>query len=122
MKQNNLNICLDNAYNYTVQCKYNTCAKEVLKMAQTNITIRLDDDVKKDAEMLFSKLGLNMSAAVNVFFRQAVQEQAIPFQIKLVDNYFNENNMKHINESIQQLKAGNVVMKSMAELEAMADE
>lgn len=91
-------------------------------MAQTNITIRLDEDIKKEAEELFNKLGLNMSVAVNVFFRQAITEQAIPFRIKATDNYFNEYNMKHINESIAQLKAGNVVVKSMAELEAMADE
>ena len=49
----------------------------------TNLTVRIDDDVKRDAEALFNKLGLSMSAAVNVFFRQAICEQSIPFQITL---------------------------------------
>jgi DNA-damage-inducible protein J len=89
-----------------------------------NITIRVDNDIKRDAEVLFSKLGLSMSGAINIFFRQAVREQAIPFQIKAntKDEYFNEHNMKILEESIAQAKAGNIVVKTMSELEAMANE
>ena len=81
-------------------------------MGQTNITIRIDADIKKDAESLFAKLGLNISSAVNVFFRQAVREQAIPFKIKAktdeekYNEYFNDYNMKILAESIAELKAG----------------
>ena len=97
-------------------------------MAQTNISIRIDEDIKKEAEDLFTRLGLNMSSAVNVFFRQAVTEQAIPFQIraKNVDEkyneYFNEYNMKILMESIEQAKNGNVVIKTLSELESMENE
>jgi DNA-damage-inducible protein J len=52
-------------------------------MAQTNISIRIDEDVKKDAENLFAKLGLTLSAATNVFYRQAVRTQSIPFPLSL---------------------------------------
>ena len=94
-------------------------------MGQTNITIQIDADIKRDAENLFAKLGLNMSSAVNVFFHQAVREQAIPFQIKVkandeaYDEYFNDYNMKILDESIAELKAGKGVIKTMAELDAM---
>ena len=50
-------------------------------MAQTNISIRVDEEVKKDAESLFAKLGLTLSAATNVFYRQAIRTQGIPFHI-----------------------------------------
>jgi len=50
-------------------------------MAQTNISIRIDEDVKREAEQLFSKLGLTLSSATNVFFRQAVRTQGIPFPL-----------------------------------------
>ena len=50
-------------------------------MAQTNISIRIDEDVKKDAEAIFSKLGLTLSAATNVFYRQAILKQSIPFPL-----------------------------------------
>ena len=54
-------------------------------MAQTNISIRVDEDVKKDAEILFAKLGLTLSAATNVFYRQAVRTQGIPFLLMASD-------------------------------------
>ena len=50
-------------------------------MGQTNISIRIDEDLKTDAEALFAKLGLTLSSAVNVFFRQAVMRQMIPFSL-----------------------------------------
>jgi len=49
----------------------------------TTIHIRVDRDVKNDADKLFKHLGLSISAAVNMFFRQALAEQAIPFQPKV---------------------------------------
>ena len=55
-------------------------------MAQTSISIRIDEDVKKDAETLFAKLGLTISAATNVFYRQAVRTQGIPFPITAVES------------------------------------
>jgi DNA-damage-inducible protein J len=48
-------------------------------MAQTNLTIRIDEATKQEAETLFNRIGLNMSSAISVFFRQAIREQAIPF-------------------------------------------
>ncbi|MCL1917141.1 MAG: type II toxin-antitoxin system RelB/DinJ family antitoxin [Peptococcaceae bacterium] len=45
------------------------------------ITIRVDKDLKERAESLFDRLGMNMSTALNVFLRKAVDESAIPFPI-----------------------------------------
>jgi len=50
-------------------------------MGQTNISIRIDEDLKTDAEALFAKLGLTLSSATNIFFRQAVMRQMIPFSL-----------------------------------------
>ena len=51
-------------------------------MSETiNVTISVDRDTKRDAENLFTKLGLTLSTAANVFFRQAVMSQGIPFPI-----------------------------------------
>ena len=55
-------------------------------MPQTNLTIRIDDDLKKEAEALFDKIGLTMTSAIIVYLRQAVLEQAIPFQIRAKEN------------------------------------
>ena len=50
-------------------------------MATTSMNIRTDSAIKKQAEDLFADLGLNMTTAVNMFLRQAIREQSIPFGI-----------------------------------------
>ncbi|NTV89297.1 MAG: type II toxin-antitoxin system RelB/DinJ family antitoxin [Clostridiales bacterium] len=49
----------------------------------TNISIRMDVELKKQSEKLFSELGMNMTTAFNIFLRQAVRQQRIPFDIAL---------------------------------------
>lgn len=49
---------------------------------QSNLNIRLDSNLKKEAEELFKSLGLNMTSAINVFLTQSVKERKIPFEIK----------------------------------------
>lgn len=49
--------------------------------SDVQITIRVDKDLKESAEYLFNRLGMNMSTALNVFLRKAVNEDAIPFTI-----------------------------------------
>lgn len=51
-------------------------------MAMSNINIRTDEDVKLAAEQLFESLGMNMSTAVNVFLRQAIRVNGLPFEVK----------------------------------------
>lgn len=55
-------------------------------MANVNVTIRMDKELKKEAEELFDELGLNLSSAINIFIRQAVREQRIPFSITKKEN------------------------------------
>ena len=50
-------------------------------MKNVNITLRVDDELKMQADELFSELGLNITTAFNIFLRQSVREQRIPFQI-----------------------------------------
>lgn len=49
-------------------------------MSSVNVTVRVNKDVKKQAEILFNDLGLNLSSAINMFLRQAIADQAIPFK------------------------------------------
>ena len=52
-------------------------------MATTNISIRMDSDLKAQAEALFAELGMNLSTAFNVFVRQSLRDGCIPFEIKM---------------------------------------
>lgn len=49
----------------------------------TNISIRMDSDLKAQADALFSELGMNLSTAFNIFVRQSLREGRIPFDISL---------------------------------------
>ena len=50
-------------------------------MPTTMMNVRMDTNLKHEAENLFSDLGLTMTSAINLFLRQAVREQSIPFHI-----------------------------------------
>lgn len=49
-------------------------------MNSINVTIRVDKDVKKQAEVLFHDLGLNLNSAINMFLHQAIADQGIAFK------------------------------------------
>ena len=48
----------------------------------TNFTVRLDKQLKADAEKLFNDLGMTLSGAVNVFLHQALLVQGLPFPVR----------------------------------------
>lgn len=50
-------------------------------MATTNMSIRMDAELKKQAETMLSDMGLNMTTAMNMFLRQVVRQGKIPFEI-----------------------------------------
>ena len=50
-------------------------------MATTNINIRTDSELKAKAQLILSDLGLDMSTAINIFLKQVVYNQAIPFTL-----------------------------------------
>ena len=67
-------------------------------MSTTNITIRMNEELKKQAEELFSDLGLNMTTAFTMFAKQAVREQRIPFMISRTPNQETLEAIKEIEE------------------------
>lgn len=72
---------------FFVQIAYNitTSRKGDDRMAgsTTNISIRMDSDLKAQADALFNELGMNISTAFNIFVRQSLREGRIPFDISL---------------------------------------
>ena len=52
-------------------------------MATTPTQVRIDTDIKKEANALFAKLGLDMSGAVNLFLHQCVLHGGLPFAVEV---------------------------------------
>ena len=53
-------------------------------MANVNINIRTEESVKQAAQALFESLGMDMTTAVNIFLRQAISKNTLPFEIQPV--------------------------------------
>ena len=57
------------------------------RIAMSQIAVRVDDKLKKDATEVFSELGLDMTTAVKLFLKQSVLTRSIPFELKLDSDY-----------------------------------
>ena len=68
-------------------------------MANVNVTIRMDESIRKEATILFEDLGISFNQAVNVFVKQALREQGIPFEItKNIPNKKTKKALKQLEE------------------------
>ena len=66
-----------------VQLTYNNGERSdiMAKSTTSNISIRMDSNLKAAAEALYEELGMNLSTAFNIFVRQSLRERGIPFKI-----------------------------------------
>ena len=85
-------------------------------MAETvNVTIRLDREIKEQAEILFNDLGMNLSTAINIFTRQALRQGRIPFEI--YDPFYSEKNQARLARSIADAEAGKLTVHDLVEVD-----
>lgn len=88
---------------------------------QTTLNVRMDADLKRVFDKVCNDLGLTMTTAVTILAKKMTREKRIPFEVSM-DPFYSESNLAALDHSIQQLKEGKVVIKTMEELEAMANE
>lgn len=71
----------------------------------TSLNIKIDRDLKAEADRLFNDMGMNLTTAVNVFVRQAVLERAIPFKIyRGVENTRTEASIEQRRAAMQEIR------------------
>ena len=63
-------------------------------MAQINV--RIDEDIKSSAELLFSRLGMNMSTAITIFIHRALDCNGLPFPVQINDPFFSPRNQQRL--------------------------
>lgn len=61
-------------------------------MAQTNVNIRMDEDLKKQFEKFCNDVGMTMTTAICIFAKTAVRQQRIPFEIS-ADPFYSQDNI-----------------------------
>ncbi len=84
----------------------------------SKVVMRIDDNLKKDAEELFDELGMNMTTAITVFIKKALRERRIPFEVSA--DYPNATTRMAFEETEQILKDANRKTYTSAE-EMMGD-
>lgn len=73
----------------------------------TMVNFRIDEDVKKNMEEVCSKMGLTMTAALNIFIRKVTMEKRIPFEITAeADPFYSENNICYLEKKMSDYKEG----------------
>lgn len=74
-------------------------------MAQ--ISLRIDDAIKYDAERTLSDIGMNLSTAINIFLRKVVRENRIPFELTASpDPFYSPENMSELERRINSVRSG----------------
>lgn len=78
-------------------------------MAQ--ISFRIDDKVKSDAEKTLDAIGLSMSSAMTIFLKTVAREKRIPFELS-ADPFYSESNMLYLEKKMEDYKAGKIKFAS----------
>ena len=86
----------------------------------TTVSIRLDDDMKRQLDIMCEEMGMNLSTFFMIYAKKALRDRRIPFEITApADAFYSEANMEQLKKAEQQVKSGKVIVKTMEELEAM---
>ena len=77
-------------------------------MATSTLQIRVDSNLRKEADELFALAGLDMSSAVRLFLRQSVIRRRLPFEVvsETPDPFWSEANQRVLRESIESFERG----------------
>lgn len=90
----------------------------------TTISLRFDDETKKQLDEMCDEMGMNLTTFFMIYAKKALRDRKIPFEItaQQADPFYSEKNMQQIKKTEAQISEGKVVSKTLEELEAMADE
>ena len=71
-------------------------------------TIRIDDELKKEADEMFDEVGMNTSVAVKIFLTRFVKTGKFPFEIETIGHQPNEETLKAFKETDEMINQGNL--------------
>ena len=93
-------------------------------MAQTNINIRMDENLKRDFDNLCNDLGLTMTTAFTVFAKTVVRRQEIPFIISMDTDKIKTPNAETIAaiEEVQEMRRNPHLRKSFDSVESLFED
>lgn len=86
----------------------------------TTVSLRFDDEMKKQLDEMCDEMGMNLTTFFTIYAKKALRDRRIPFDITASsDPFYSDSNMAQLRKASQQIKNGQVIEKTMEELEAM---
>ena len=86
-------------------------------MAQATFSVRMDDNLKREFDLLCSDFGMSMSTAITVFAKAVVRERKIPFEITATDPFYSESNQKYLMKALEDYKLGKLTQHELIEVD-----
>lgn len=87
-------------------------------MAQTTLSVRMDEKLKKDFDAFCSDVGMNTSVAINLFARAVLRERRIPFEISVgSDPFYSEKNQARLVKAAERMQKTGGKIHEPADLE-----
>lgn len=87
-------------------------------MAQTTISVRMDENLKRDFDRVCDDLGMTMTTAITMLAKKMTREQRLPFEAA-VDPFYSQSNLAHLHRAMKELDEGRGVRVTLEELEHM---
>jgi DNA-damage-inducible protein J len=66
----------------------------------------MEEAQKRQLDLIFADMGMNMSTGFNIYARKVLKSRKIPFEIKSEDPFYSDSNIKRLKESVKQLEEG----------------
>lgn len=87
------------------------------------VSLRFEEKFKNELDKMCDEMGMNLTTFFMIYAKKALRERRIPFEIEAPrEPFYSKSNMEQLDKSFRQIEKGQVVVKTMEELEAMEHE
>ena len=81
-------------------------------MAQTTVSVRMDDALKRDFDAVCNDLGLSMTTAITMLAKKMTREKRLPFEVSIdPDPFFSESNIRYLEGKMNAYRTGQLKLE-----------
>ena len=89
----------------------------------TTVSLRFDDEMKRQLDEMCDEMGMNLTTFFMIYAKKALRDRRIPFEVTApLDSFYSDSNMEQLRKANKQVKDGQIIVKTMEELENMERE
>lgn len=90
-----------------------------MNVAQTTLSVRMDEDVKKALEAFCADVGMNTSVAINMFAKAVIREHRLPFEVVSynMDPFYSKANQERLVRAKERMESTGGTIHELVEVE-----